>query len=62
MVNSNRVTPEIMVDQKSRKHQKEGKIDFYESQDALRGKAEFENGQVETIGNIDDFDEWLDNL
>lgn len=24
--------------------------------------AEFENGQVETIGNIDDLDQWLDNL
>lgn len=51
-----------MIDQQSKKYQKDGKIDFYESQDALQGKAEFENGQVETIGNIDDFDEWLDNL
>lgn len=61
-MNSNKVNPKIMIDQQSKKYQKDGKIDFYESQDALQGKAEFENGQVETIGNIDDFDEWLDNL
>lgn len=62
MVNSNRVNPKIMVDQQSREHEKNGKVDFYESQAALQGKAEFENGQVETIGNIDDLDQWLDNL
>ena len=62
MVNSNRVNPKIMVDQQSREHEKNGKVDFYESQAALQGQAEFENGQVETIGNIDDLDQWLDNL
>ena len=62
MVNSNRVNPKIMVDQQSREHEKNGKVDFYESQAALQVKAEFENGQVETIGNIDDLDQWLDNL
>lgn len=61
-MNSNRVNPEIMVNHKSRNHEKDGKIDFYESQAALQGKTEFENGQVETIGNIDDLEKWLDNL
>jgi len=37
-------------------------IDFFDSLEALKAKNEAETGQTEIIGNLNDFDKWLDKI
>lgn len=37
-------------------------IDFFDSSEALKAKNEAETGQTEIIGNLNDFDKWLDKI
>ncbi|BAR07344.1 Uncharacterised protein [Scardovia inopinata] len=37
-------------------------VSFLDSPEALAAKKEAENGQVETVGTLDDFNEWIDRI
>ncbi|EHN58753.1 type II toxin-antitoxin system RelB/DinJ family antitoxin [Oenococcus kitaharae] len=37
-------------------------VSFLDSPEALEAKREAETGQVKTIGSLDDFDHWVDQL
>lgn len=37
-------------------------LNFLDTPEALQGKSEVENGNVEKIGSLDDLDKWMDNL
>ena len=37
-------------------------LNFLDTPEALQGKSEVENGNIEKIGSLDDLDKWMDNL
>ncbi|MDK7308786.1 hypothetical protein [Lactobacillus jensenii] len=37
-------------------------INFFDSSEALKAKNEAETGQTEIIGNLNDFDKWIDTI
>ena len=37
-------------------------VSFLDSPEALKAKHEAENGQVTTIGTLDDFNDWIDQI